>query len=215
MPPRLTPAPKPSPSASLSAQPRRTVRSPAGYAADASIRQAPNARWSYIAYAVVVGVLLMLPLLLSDFRLALVGKYLAFAVAAVGLDLLWGYAGVLSLGHGVFFSLGAYSMAMHMKLQSEELPDFMVWSGLEQLPWFWEPFRHFAVALPMAVVIPALFAIIVGYPTFRSGIRGVYLLKTLIPASACLLLLQTGLLAVREIQRLTASGGNPTDIAHG
>ena len=131
-------------------------------------------RWSYLAYAVVVGVLLVLPLLLSDFRLALVGKYLAFAVAAVGLDLLWGYAGVLSLGHGVFFSLGAYSMAMHMKLQSEELPDFMVWSGLEQLPWFWEPFRHFVVALPMAVVIPALFAIIVGYPTFRSGIRGVY-----------------------------------------
>ena len=147
MPPRLTPAPKPSPSASLSAQPRPTVRSPAGYAADAPIRQAPDARWSYIAYAVVVGVLLALPLLLSDFRLALVGKYLAFAVAAVGLDLLWGYAGVLSLGHGVFFSLGAYSMAMHMKLQSEELPDFMVWSGLEQLPWFWEPFRHFVVAL--------------------------------------------------------------------
>ena len=125
-------------------------------------------------YLLVAAVLLVLPLLVSDFRLALVGKYLAFAVAAVGLDLLWGYAGVLSLGHGVFFSLGAYSMAMHMKLQSEALPDFMVWSGLEQLPWFWEPFRHFAVALPMAVIIPALFAVIVGYPTFRSGIRGVY-----------------------------------------
>ena len=136
-------------------------------------RPAP-ARWTFLGYAVVVGVLLVLPLLLSDFRLALVGKYLAFAVAAVGLDLLWGYAGVLSLGHGVFFSLGAYSMAMHMKLQSEALPDFMVWSGLEQLPWFWEPFRYFAVALPAAVIIPALFAIIVGYPTFRSGIRGVY-----------------------------------------
>lgn len=125
-------------------------------------------------YLLVAVVLLLLPLLLSDFRLALVGKYLAFAIAAVGLDLLWGYAGVLSLGHGVFFSLGAYSMAMHMKLQSEALPDFMVWSGLEQLPWFWEPFRHFAVALPLAVIIPALFALIVGYPTFRSGIRGVY-----------------------------------------
>ncbi len=125
-------------------------------------------------YLLAAALLLLLPLLLSDFRLALVGKYLAFAVAAVGLDLLWGYAGVLSLGHGVFFSLGAYSMAMHMKLQSEALPDFMVWSGLEQLPWFWEPFRHFAVALPMAVLIPALFAVIVGYPTFRAGIRGVY-----------------------------------------
>ena len=134
----------------------------------------PPSRRQYIAYGLMVGVLLVLPLFLSDFRLALVGKYLAFAVAAVGLDLLWGYAGVLSLGHAVFFSLGAYSMAMHMKLQSEALPDFMVWSGLEQLPWFWEPFRHFAFALPMAVVIPAVFAIIIGYPTFRSGIRGVY-----------------------------------------
>ena len=169
---RLPPVPEPPPSPL--AQPRRTVQSPGGGAAEAPIRHAPDARWSYLAYAVVVGVLLVLPLLLSDFRLALVAKYLAFAIAAVGLDLLWGYAGVLSLGHGVFFSLGAYSMAMHMKLQSEELPDFMVWSGLEQLPWFWEPFRHFVVALPMAVVIPAVFAIIVGYPTFRSGIRGVY-----------------------------------------
>ena len=134
----------------------------------------PTARWSYVGLAVMAGVLLALPLLLSDFRLALVGKYLTFAVAAVGLDLLWGYAGVLSLGHGVFFSLGAYSMAMHMKLQSEKLPDFMVWSGLEQLPWFWEPFRHFAFALPMAVVIPVLFALLVGFPTFRAGIKGVY-----------------------------------------
>ncbi len=134
----------------------------------------PAARWSYVGLAVVAGVLLAMPLLLSDFRLALVGKYLTFAVAAVGLDLLWGYAGVLSLGHGVFFSLGAYSMAMHMKLQSEELPDFMVWSGLERLPWFWEPFRHFAFALPMAVVIPVAFALVVGYPTFRAGIKGVY-----------------------------------------
>ena len=136
--------------------------------------QIPAARRQYFAYGLVVVVLLALPLFLSDFRLALVGKYLAFAIAAVGLDLLWGYAGVLSLGHAVFFSLGAYSMAMHMKLQSEALPDFMVWSGLEQLPWFWEPFRHFAFALPMAVVIPAAFAVIIGYPTFRSGIRGVY-----------------------------------------
>lgn len=136
-------------------------------------RLAPG-RAAGVGYLLAAALLLLLPLLLSDFRLALVGKYLAFAIAAVGLDLLWGYAGVLSLGHGVFFSLGAYSMAMHMKLQSEALPDFMVWSGLEQLPWFWEPFRHFAVALPLAVLIPALFAVIVGYPTFRAGIRGVY-----------------------------------------
>lgn len=140
----------------------------------ARLARLAQGRAAGVGYLLAAALLLLLPLLLSDFRLALVGKYLAFAVAAVGLDLLWGYAGVLSLGHGVFFSLGAYSMAMHMKLQSEALPDFMVWSGLEQLPWFWEPFRHFAVALPMAVLIPALFAVIVGYPTFRAGIRGVY-----------------------------------------
>lgn len=119
-------------------------------------------------------VLLCLPLLLSDFRLNLMGKFLTFAIAAIGLDLLWGYAGVLSLGHGVFFSLGAYCLAMYLKLQGEELPDFMVWSGLAGLPWFWRPFRHLWVALPMALIVPALFALIIGWPTFRARIKGVY-----------------------------------------
>lgn len=118
--------------------------------------------------------LLLLPLGLSDFRLNLMGKFLTFAIVAIGLDLLWGYTGVLSLGHGVFFSLGAYCMAMYLKLQAEELPDFMIWSGLTALPWFWKPFRHLWFALPMALILPACFALLIGLPTFRARIRGVY-----------------------------------------
>ena len=119
-------------------------------------------------------VLLMLPAVLSDFRLNLVGKFLTFAIVAIGLDLLWGYTGVLSLGHGVFFSLGAYCMAMYLKLQTEELPDFMGWSGLTALPWFWKPFKHFWFATPMALIVPAFFAFIIGFPTFRARVKGVY-----------------------------------------
>ena len=118
--------------------------------------------------------LLLLPALLSDFRLNLIGKFLTFAIVAIGLDLLWGYTGVLSLGHGVFFSLGAYCMAMYLKLQAEELPDFMGWSGLTALPWFWKPFKHFWFAIPMALIVPAFFAFIIGFPTFRARVKGVY-----------------------------------------
>ncbi|MBI5043397.1 MAG: urea ABC transporter permease subunit UrtC [Nitrospirae bacterium] len=127
--------------------------------------------WPYIFAAII---LILLPNLLSDFRLNLFGKFLTFAIVAIAIDLLWGYTGILSLGHGVFFSLGAYSMAMYLKLKSEELPDFMMWSGLTDLPWFWRPFKHFWVALPMAIIIPALLAIIIGFPTFRARIKGVY-----------------------------------------
>ncbi len=127
--------------------------------------------WSYIIAAIA---LLLLPLVLSDFRLNLLGKFLTFAIVAVAIDLIWGYTGILSLGHGVFFSLGAYCMGMYLKLQAEELPDFMMWSGLEEVPWFWKPFQHFWFALPMAIIIPAVFAMLIGIPTFRAGIRGVY-----------------------------------------
>jgi len=130
-----------------------------------------KAQWPYILAALS---LFLLPLILSDFRLNLLGKFLTFAIAAIALDLIWGYTGVLSLGHGVFFSLGAYCMAMYLKLQAEDLPDFMVWSGLTDLPWFWKPFKHLWVALPMAVIVPAVFAIIIGIPTFRARIKGVY-----------------------------------------
>jgi urea transport system permease protein len=119
-------------------------------------------------------VLLVLPLLLSDFRLNLLGKFLTFAIVALGIDLLWGYTGILTLGHGVFFSLGAYAMGMYLKLQSESLPDFMTWSGLTELPWFWKPFAHAWFALPMAILVPVAVAVVIGIPTFRARIKGPY-----------------------------------------
>ncbi len=119
-------------------------------------------------------ILLLLPLVLSDFRLNLLGKFLTFAIVAIGIDLIWGYTGILSLGHGVFFSLGAYAMGMYLKLQSESLPDFMMWSGLTELPWFWKPFVHAWFALPMAIIAPIALAVVIGIPTFRARIKGSY-----------------------------------------
>src|SRR5437016_2206941 len=104
--------------------------------------------------------LLSAPLVLSDFRLSLLAKFLTYAIVALGLDLIWGYGGMLSLGHGVFFGLGAYGMAMYLKLEASgsKLPDFMGWSGVESLPWFWEPFHNPVFAILMALFIPALLA---------------------------------------------------------
>lgn len=116
------------------------------------------------------------PLLLSEFRLSLLGKYLAYAVLAIGLDLIWGYAGILSLGHGVFFGLGAYCLAMHLKLAAsgDGLPDFMSWSGVAKLPWFWEPFRSAPFAVAMALLLPTVLALLLGYFTFRNRIKGAF-----------------------------------------
>ena len=114
-------------------------------------------------------VLLLLPLLLSDFRLNLMGKFLTFAIVAVGIDLIWGYTGILVPRPRSFFSLGAYSMAMYLKLGSEELPDFMMWSGLLDLPWFWKPFKHLCFAFPSVILIPMTFALLIGFSTFRAG----------------------------------------------
>lgn len=138
--------------------------------------QASRRVWLLVVYAVSVGVLLSAPLYLSDFRLNLLAKCLALAIVALGLDLLWGYTGILSLGHGVFFGLGAYAMAMHLKLvaSGSRLPDFMDWMGLTKLPWFWEPFKSFAFAAAMGILIPAALALLLGYFTFRNRIRGVY-----------------------------------------
>jgi urea transport system permease protein len=104
------------------------------------------------------------------------GKYLCFALVALGLDLLWGYAGQLSLGHSVFFGLGAYLFGMYLKLESSggKLPDFMSWSGLTSLPGFWQPFANPVFALVAAVMIPAVLGTLLGYLLSRSGIGGVY-----------------------------------------
>ena len=115
-----------------------------------------------------------MPLMLEPFRVGILGKFLAYAIAAMALNLIWGYTGILSLGHGVFFALGGYAMAFYLKLQSGEIPDFMSWSGLTEVPPFLALFRHAWFALPMIILIPALFAFLVGLPTFRSGIKGVY-----------------------------------------
>jgi urea transport system permease protein len=121
------------------------------------------------------------PFHLPDFTLNLFGKFLAYAILALGLDLLWGYAGVLSLGHGVFFGLGAYAMGMHLMLEigaksvyQSALPDFMVWNRVTELPLFWKPFHSGAFTLAAVVVVPAVFGLAFGYLAFRSRIRGVY-----------------------------------------
>ncbi len=129
------------------------------------------------APALILAILLFAaPLVLSDFRINLLGKILTFAILALSLDLIWGYAGMLSLGHGVFFGLGAYAFAMFLKLEASagELPDFMFWSGLEELPLFWSPFEQAWFALAMVVVIPGALAGAMGYLVFRSRITGVY-----------------------------------------
>ena len=118
---------------------------------------------------------------LSDFRLNQFGKFLCFAILALGLDLIWGYCGVLSMGQGVFFGLGAYCMGMYLALQigtesvyGSELPDFMVWTQVKELPLFWYPFKSFAGALVGAILVPVLFATLFGFLAFRSRIKGVY-----------------------------------------
>lgn len=119
---------------------------------------------------------------LPDFYLNLLGKYLSLAILAIGMDLLWGYAGILSLCQAVFFGLGGYAIGMYLMLEigskqskyGEAIPDFMVWNQVKELPWFWKPFDHFGVAVLGVLLIPALFAGIFGYLTFRSRIKGVY-----------------------------------------
>jgi urea transport system permease protein len=117
----------------------------------------------------------------SDFALNRFGKFLCFAILALGLDLIWGYTGILSLGHGVFFGLGAYAIGMHLMLNigtesvyGSALPDFMVWNQVKELPLFWKPFYSFGVALAGAVLVPTIFAFAFGFLAFRSRIKGVY-----------------------------------------
>lgn len=131
-------------------------------------------RW--LPFIILMGLLVAAPLYLSDFRLNQLGKFLTFAIIAVGLDLIWGYGGMLSLGQGLFFSLGAYGFAMYLKLQASgtKIPDFMFWSGLKELPWFWAPFSSPIFAIAAAILIPALLAAVLGFFIFRSRVQGVY-----------------------------------------
>ena len=95
------------------------------------------------------------------FRVSLLGRFLALAIVALGIDLIWGYTGMLSLGHGVFFALGGYALAMHLQLAPLEpgrLPEFMGLYGVQELPWFWQPFYSFPIAIVGVIIIPALLA---------------------------------------------------------
>ncbi len=134
-----------------------------------------------IGAVVVLAVLFIgvMPLVLPQFRLNLLGRFLALAIAGLGIDLIWGYTGLLSLGHGIFFGLGGYAIAMHLKLQippdaSVQLPEFMTLYGVTELPWFWKPFYSFPLASLAVIFVPAILGGILGYLVFRNRIRGVY-----------------------------------------
>lgn len=151
-----------------------SVKSPAGWLRG----------WGSVLLLAAV-ILIVFPLALDIFRLNLVGKYLTYGFVAVGLVILWGYGGVLSLGQGVFFGLGGYCMAMFLKLEASDpvstkiqstpgIPDFMDWNQLTALPMWWAPFKHLPFALAAVVIVPVVLAFIVGYAMFKRRVGGVY-----------------------------------------
>ncbi len=123
------------------------------------------------------------PLYVSTYSVTLLGKYLTYALLAIAVDLVWGYLGILSLGHGAFFALGGYAMGMYLMRQigdrgvygHPELPDFMVFLNYESLPWFWYGFDQFWFAALMILLVPGLLAFAFGWFAFRSRVTGVYL----------------------------------------
>jgi urea transport system permease protein len=138
------------------------------------------------AFAVVIPTLnLLVPassgLHVSTYLVALFGKYICYAMLALSIDLIWGYAGILSLGHGAFFALGGYAMGMYLMRQigtrgvyaNPVLPDFMVFLNWQELPVYWYGFNHFAYAALMIVLAPGLLAFVFGWLAFRSRVTGV------------------------------------------
>src|SRR6478752_4668069 len=140
------------------------------------------------AFAIAIPVLNLLmpagsPLHVSTYLVALFGKYICYAMLALSIDLIWGYAGILSLGHGAFFALGGYAMVMYLMRQigtrgvyaNPMLPDFMVFLNWQELPFYWYGFNHFAYAALMIFLVPGLLAFVFGWFAFRSRVTGVYL----------------------------------------
>jgi urea transport system permease protein len=115
--------------------------------------------------------------------MSLLGKYLCFALLALSVDLIWGFCGILSLGHGAFFALGGYAMGMYLMRQigdrgvygNPELPDFMVFLNWKELPWYWQGFDNFGFAMIMVLLVPGILGFLFGWLTFRSRVTGVYL----------------------------------------
>ena len=148
-------------------------------------------RWSGVLAALLL-VAVVLPLLnlavpasnalhLPDFYVSLIGKILCYAICALAIDLIWGYAGILSLGHGVFFALGGYAMGMYLMRQigregqyQSDLPDFMVFLNWKELPWHWALSDSFVAQMLLVVLVPGVLAFVFGWFAFRSRIKGVY-----------------------------------------
>ena len=151
----------------------------------------PPRAWAAIAAAALV-VAVAVPLAniavpgasvfhLSDYWVTLAGKIMCFAMVAIAMDLIWGYTGILSLGHGLFFALGGYALGMYLMrsigiegVYKSELPDFMVFLDWKAYPWYWNFTDHFWYCALLAVAVPALLAFVFGYFAFRSRIKGVY-----------------------------------------
>jgi urea transport system permease protein len=155
-----------------------------------NLRSDPGSKW-FLAVLAIIGILapilnLAVPessaLHLSPYAMTLIGKYLCYGMLALAVDLIWGYCGILSLGHAAFFSLGGYAMGMYLMRQigtrgvyaNPILPDFMVFLNYKELPWFWHGFNHFPFAMLMVVLVPALLALVFGWFAFRSRVTGVY-----------------------------------------
>lgn len=147
-----------------------------------------------VAIAILMGVAVLVPALnlltppdsplhIPTYAVSLMGKYLCYALLALALDLVWGYCGILSLGHGAFFALGGYAMGMYLMRQIGSrgvygdpiLPDFMVFLNWKELPWFWHGFDMFPFAMVMVLFVPGLLAFVFGWFAFRSRVNGVYL----------------------------------------
>ncbi|WP_321334033.1 urea ABC transporter permease subunit UrtC [Breoghania sp.] len=138
------------------------------------------------AVAVPAGNLLFAPdhpLHVPTYAVSLLGKYMCYALLALSVDLVWGYCGILSLGHGAFFALGGYAMGMYLMRQigargvygNPDLPDFMVFLNWKELPWYWYGFDSFPFAFAMVAIVPGLLAFVFGWFAFRSRVTGVYL----------------------------------------
>ncbi|GGM03801.1 urea ABC transporter permease subunit UrtC [Pseudomonas asuensis] len=151
-----------------------------------TLAQKAGPRWTAGLGGLALAGLLTLPLLsllpadnplqVSAYTLTLVGKILCYAIVALALDLVWGYAGLLSLGHGLFFALGGYAMGMYLVRQSagEGIPAFMSFLSWTEVPWFWAGTQHFLWALCLVVLAPGVLAFVFGFFAFRSRIKGVY-----------------------------------------
>jgi len=162
-------------------------------------------RVGFLLVAIVL--LLVLPLSLNVFRLGLAAKYLSLAFSAVGIVLIWGYGGILSLGQGLFFGLGSYMLAMFLKLEAtnadssaqalsaffgSNLPDFMVWNSVETLPIWWEPFNYVGFTLPAIILLPAALAFLFSYAAFRRRIGSVYFSIVTLSLSAIMAIMIIG-----------------------